>query len=61
MAYMNITAKNSNFIERINQWLSPDIFALIDQARSMRLENMSCNTWSQKKLAHEIKIGSARA
>lgn len=60
MAHMNMTAKNQKPIDRINLRLSPDVFALIDQARATRLGNMSRNTWIaeaiQEKLTREISI-----
>ncbi|MDD5577932.1 MAG: hypothetical protein PHY16_01470 [Methylobacter sp.] len=63
---MNITTKNQKTIDHINLRLSPDVFVLVDQARTTRLGNMSRNnTWIaeaiQEKLAREIEIGSASA
>ncbi|QLA17219.1 hypothetical protein GD605_14545 [Desulfolutivibrio sulfoxidireducens] len=56
---MNSTAKHPKPLDRINLRLSPGVFALIDQARSTRLGNVSRNTWIaeaiQEKLARELR------
>ena len=65
MAHMKLASKTTKTCDRLNLRLSPEVFALVDQARAKRLGNVSRNTWIaeaiQEKLAREIGIGAARA
>ena len=58
MAQMNMNAKHTKPVDRLNLRLAPNVFALIDQACALRLGKMSRNTWIaeaiQEKLAREI-------
>ncbi len=63
MAQMNMNAKHTKPVDRLNLRLAPDVFARIDEARAARLGKMSRNTWIaeaiQEKLAREIGNGAA--
>lgn len=55
---MDTPSKNTKDMDRINLRLPPEVFAAIDQARSLRIGHVSRNTWIaeaiQEKLAREL-------
>lgn len=58
MAHMSLRATNTKPLDRFNLRLSPEVFALLDQASALRPGSLSRNTWIaeaiQQKLAREI-------
>ncbi len=64
MAHMSLRAKNTKPLDRLNLRLSPEVFALLDQACALRPGNLSRNTWIaeaiQEQLAREIGSRAVR-